>query len=172
MCLATTGLAQNYITRNGNISIYSHTPAEDIKAQNNEVAGVVNAATGSVELKLAIKSFHFAKTAMEEHFNKEDYMASEKYPKAGFKGKITDITAVDFSKNGKYNVSVTGDLTIRDVTKTITAPGTITVEDGAITITSTFNIKRKEYNVIGESFVQQKIAEEIQITVNCKCARQ
>ena len=172
MFVTTTCLAQNYITRNGNISIYSHTQAEDIKAQNNEVVSVVNASTGSVELKLAIKSFHFAKTAMEEHFNDDDYMASEKYPKAGFKGKITNITAVDFTKNGTYNVSVTGDLTIRDVTKTITIPGVITVADGSITITSTFNVKRKEYNVIGESFVQEKIGEEIQITVNCKCAKQ
>lgn len=164
--------AQNYITRNGNISIYSHTPAEDIKAQNNEVVSVVNAATGSVELKLAIKSFHFPKTAMEEHFNGEKYMDSEKYPRAGFKGTITNITTVDFSKNGSYNVSVSGDLTIRDVTKTITVPGVITVADGAITITSTFKVKRKEYNIIGESFVQQKIAEEIQINVNCKCTKQ
>src|ERR1700739_1905616 len=101
--------SQNYITRNGNVSFYSHTPLEDIKAQNNEAVSVLNASTGDIEFKVAIKSFHFAKTAMEDHFNDDDYMASEKYPKAGFKGKIDNISAVDFSKDGTYNVSVTGD---------------------------------------------------------------
>ena len=54
---------------------------------------------------------------MEEHFNNDDYMASGKFPKAGFTGKILNITAVNYLKDGTYNVSVTGNLTIRDVTK-------------------------------------------------------
>ena len=166
------GFNQTYITRNGNISFYSHTALEDIKAQNNEAVSVLNASTGDIEFKVAVKSFHFIKTAMEEHFNNDDYMASEKYPKAGFKGNITNISAVNFSKDGTYGVSVSGSLTIRDVTKNISAPGTIIVKGGNITVSSTFTIKRKEYNVIGEAFVQKKIGEEIQITVNCAYEKQ
>ena len=170
VCMAA--YSQAYITRNGNVSFYSHTPLEDIRAQNNEAVSVLNAATGDIEFKVAVKSFHFPKTAMEEHFNKDDYMASEKYPKAGFKGKISNITSVNFSKDGTYNVSVTGNLTIRDVTKPVSAQGTVTVKGGSITVTSTFTIKRKEYNVIGESFVQKKIAEDIEININCQYDKQ
>jgi polyisoprenoid-binding protein YceI len=169
---AASAFNQTYITRNGSISFSSHTALEDVKAQNNEAVSVLNAATGDIEFKVAIKSFHFQKTAMEEHFNNDDYMASEKYPKAGFKGKITNISAVNFSKDGSYNVSVSGNLTIRDVTKPITATGVITVKSGAVTITSNFSVKRKEYNVIGESFVQSKIGEDIQVNVNCQYEKQ
>jgi len=167
-----TVCSQNYITRNGNISIYSHTPLEDVKAQNNEAVSVLNATTGDLEFKVAVKSFHFVKTAMESHFNDDDYMASDKYPKAGFKGKITNISAVNFSKDGTYNVTASGDLTVRDVTKPVTATGTVTVSNGKVTVASVFTIKRKEYNVIGESFVQNKISEDIQITVNCQYDKQ
>jgi polyisoprenoid-binding protein YceI len=167
-----TGFSQTYITRNGNISFSSHTALEDVKAQNNEAVSVLNASTGDLEFKVAVKSFHFVKTAMEDHFNNDDYMASEKYPKAGFKGKIQNITASDFSKDGVYKVIVSGDLTIRDVTKPITAQGTIKVEGGVVTVASTFTIKRKDYNVIGEAFVQQKISEDIEITVNCQYEKQ
>lgn len=167
-----TATSQNYITRNGNISFYSHTPLEDIKAENNEAVSVLNASTGVLEFKVAVKSFHFAKTAMEDHFNNDDYMASGKYPKAGFEGKITNISSVDFSKDGSYPVTVSGNLTIRDVTKPVTASGTITIKDGKPAVTSTFAVKRKEYNVIGESFVQKKIAEEIQVKVNCEYDKQ
>jgi polyisoprenoid-binding protein YceI len=169
---AKNDFAQTYITRNGNISFYSHTPLEDVKAQNNEAVSVLNAATGDLEFKVAVKSFHFAKTAMEDHFNNDDYMASEKYPKAGFKGKIANISAVNFSKDGTYNVTVSGDLTIRDVTKKVSAQGTITVKGGNLTVNSTFNVKRRDYNVIGESFVQKKLSEDIQITVNCQYDKQ
>lgn len=164
--------AQNYITRNGNISFYSHTPLEDVKAINNEAVSVLNASSGEVEFKVAIKSFRFQKTAMEEHFNKSDYMDSEKYPKAGFKGSISNINTVNFSKDGSYPVNVSGNLTIRDVTKPVSATGTITVKNGVVACTAKFSVKRKEYNVIGESFVQKKIGEDIEITVNCQYEKQ
>ena len=109
---------------------------------------------------------------MEEHFNSDDYMASSKYPKAGFSGTISNISAVNFSKDGSYDITVSGNLTIRDVTKPVTAKGTIVIKDAKPTATSTFTVKRKEFNVIGESFMQQKIAEEIQITVNCEYDKQ
>lgn len=172
LCFGLTAISQNYITRNGNISFYSHTPLEDIKAENNEAVSVLNTSTGVLEFKVAVKSFHFAKTAMEDHFNNDDYMASGKYPKAGFDGKIINISSVDFSKDGSYPVSVTGNLTIRDVTKSINASGTITIKGGKPTVTSTFTVKRKDYNVIGESFVQKKISEDIQVKVNCEYDKQ
>ena len=164
----TTVKAQGYLTRNGNVSIFSHTPLEDIKAQNNEAVSILNSATGDIEFKVAIKSFHFPKASMEEHFNSADYMGSEQYPKAGFKGKITNLSVVNFSKDGVYKITIQGDLTMKDVTKSITAQGTITVSNGAVTAQSVFTINRKDFHVIGESYVQKRIAEEIEITVNCK----
>lgn len=169
---AINSFSQNYITRNGNISFSSHTPLEDVKAQNNEVVSVLNTSSGSLEFKAAVKSFHFQKTAMEEHFNKDDYMASEKYPKAGFNGTITNLSAVNFSKDGTYNVTVSGNLIIKDVTKPVTAKGTVTIQNGNVTVNSTFTIKRKDYNVIGESFVQKKLSDDIQVTVNCQYEKQ
>jgi len=50
---------------------------------------------------------------MQEHFN-ENYVESDKFPYATFKGKITDD--VDLSKDGTYNVSVSGDFTVHGVT--------------------------------------------------------
>jgi polyisoprenoid-binding protein YceI len=71
-----------------------------------------------------------------------DYMASEKYQKAGFKGKILKISSVNFSKDGIYNVSVNGDLTIKDVTTPATAQGTICLKNGAVTVVSQFTVQR------------------------------
>jgi len=53
--------AQKYITKNGFISFYSHTPLEDIKADNNQVASVLDASTGEIVFQVLIKSFHYSK---------------------------------------------------------------------------------------------------------------
>jgi polyisoprenoid-binding protein YceI len=160
--------AQDYITRNGSISFSSHTPLEDINADNNEVASTLNSTTGAFEFKAAIKSFHFKKTAMEQHFGDEEYMDAGKYPKASFSGKITNLSSVNFSKDGAYKVTVQGNLTIRDVTKPVTVEGTITITNGVVTAQSKFDVNRKEYHVIGQAFLQQKIGEQIHISINCQ----
>src|ERR1035437_9699574 len=93
--------AQKYMTKNGFIGFYSHTPMEDIKADNNQVVGALDISTGEMVFQALIKSFHFDRALMEEQFN-ENYMESDKFPKSVFKGKITNLSSVDFSKNGNY----------------------------------------------------------------------
>jgi len=159
--------AQDYLTRNGKISFHSSTPVEDIDAVNNEVVSTIDTKTGSFNFRVAILGFKFDAVDMQKHFNGTTYMNSEKFPKASFAGKVTDLSKVDFTKDGSYNVNVAGNLTIKDVTKAISIPGTITVKGGKITATSEFKIKRAEYNVTGEAIHEKKIGQVITIKVNC-----
>jgi polyisoprenoid-binding protein YceI len=140
---------------------------EDIKADNNQVAGVIDAATGEMVFQVLIKSFHFDRALMEEHFN-ENYMDSEKFPKASFKGKITDPAKADLSKKGKLDVTVSGDLTIKDATKPITVKGTVEVVDGGININSKFDVVPEDYNITIPGVVREKINKTIEVTVNMK----
>ena len=159
--------AQKYMTKNGFIGFYSHTPMEDIKADNNQVAGVLDAGTGEMVFQVLIKSFHFERALMQEHFN-ENYMESEKYPKATFKGKITDLSAVNFSKNGTYAVTVDGDLTIHNVTNKISIKGTIEVITGGINASSKFNIVPEDYKIEIPSVVREKISKKLEVTISMK----
>jgi polyisoprenoid-binding protein YceI len=155
------------MTRNGYIGFYSHTPLEDIKADNNQVAGVLDISTGDMVFLVLIKSFHFERALMEEHFN-ENYMESEKFPKATFKGKITNLSSVNFSKDGSYDVAVDGDLTIRDTTNKINTKGTIEVVSGGINATSKFNIPPEDYKINIPGVVRDKIAKNLEVTVAIK----
>lgn len=161
--------AQKYMTKNGFISFFSHTPMEDIKGENNQVAGVIDASTGEMVFQVLIKSFHFDRTLMEEHFN-ENYMESDKFPKASFKGKISDLKSVDFTKNGSYEVVVEGDLTIRDVTKKISVKGTIEVVSGGLNANTKFIIAPEDYNIKIPPVVREKIAKTLEVTVAMKYA--
>ena len=134
------------MTKNGYIGFYSHTPMEDIKADNNQVVGALDISTGEMVFQALIKSFHFDRALMEEHFN-ENYMESDKIPKSVFKGKITNLSSVDFTKNGTYEVTVEGDLTIHDVTNKISTKGTIEVVSGGINANSKFNIVPEDYKI-------------------------
>ena len=159
--------AQKFMTKNGYIGFYSHTPMEDIKADNNQVAGVLDITTGDMVFQVLIKSFHFERALMEEHFN-ENYMESDKIPKSSFKGKITNLSSVNFAKEGTYDVTVEGDLTIHDVTNKISTKGTIEVVSGGINANSKFNIVPEDYKISIPGVVREKIDKNLAVTVTMK----
>jgi len=162
--LVLTANAQKYMTRNGYIGFFSSTPIEDIKADNNQVASVIDISTGEIVFQVLIKSFKFAKALMEEHFN-ENYLESEKFPKSTFKGKITNLAAVDFSKPGQYEVIVEGDLNIHDVTNKVSVTGSIEVIPGGINANSKFNVVPEDYKIKIPAIVRENIAKIIEVTV-------
>jgi len=161
--------AQKYMTKTGYIGFFSKTPMEDIKGDNNQVAGVLDISTGEMVFQALIKSFHFDRALMEEHFN-ENYMESDKFPKSSFKGKITNLSSVNFSKNGTYYVTVDGDLTIRDATNKISTKGIIEVITGGINASSEFNIAPEDYKINIPGVVREKIAKNLEVTVTMKYA--
>lgn len=166
--MTASGFSQSvYMTRNGQISFHSKTPIENIEAVNNEVTSLVDTGKGEIVFAVLIKSFHFEKALMEEHFN-ENYLESTKFPKASFQGKFTNASDINFLKEGSYPAVVEGDLTIHGIKQKQTAAGTITVSKAKITAVSSFQIKLSDYKVEIPSLVADKISETIEIKVNCQ----
>ncbi|HLF34121.1 MAG TPA: YceI family protein [Cyclobacteriaceae bacterium] len=159
--------AQKHITKNGYIEFYGKTPLEEIKAGNNQVASILDVSTGEIVFQVLMKSFHFERALMEEHFN-ENYVESEKFPKSVFKGRITNLSDIDFAKPGVYTAQVEGDLTLHNISKKISQTGTIEIIKDGIVAKSNFKIKPEDYDIQIPSVVRDKIAKEMDVTVNMK----
>ena len=163
--ISISGYSQEkYFTKNGKITFYSRAPLEDIEAKNNNAVSVFDKSTGQVELSILMKSFQFEKALMEEHFN-ENYVESDKFPKSVFKGIINDLSKVDFNKNGKYNTTVAGKLTMHGETKDIIAPVTFTISNEVIRVDSEFNLILADFKVSIPSLVSDKVGKEVKIIV-------
>ena len=156
-----TAFAQKHYTKNGSISFFSKTSLENIRADNNQVLAVLNIQTGDIQFSLLVKNFHFSKALMEEHFN-ENYMESEKFPFATFKGKVKET--IDYTKNGTSNVTMEGTLDMHGVSLPRTITGTLTVKDGTIIMDSKFDVKVADHKIKVPSLYVEKIAEVIKVT--------
>ena len=153
------------LTKNGHISFFSHTPMEDIKGDNNQVASVLDSQTGEIIFTALMKSFKFERALMEEHFN-ENYLESDKFPKASYKGKITNLTSVDFTKNGVYNVEIEGQLTMHGATNNLNVKGTLEVKDGNAKAKAKFLLPIKDYKIEIPAVVKEKIQDNMEVTVD------
>ena len=152
-----------YVSKNAWISLYSSAPIEDIKAATSSGGSVYNLSTGELDFSVNIKSFTFEKELMQEHFN-SDYMESDKFPKATFKGTIQEH--VDITKDGIYPITVNGDLTVHGVTQKRIIPGTISVKSGVISMSSEFIVKCADHHITIPSIVFHNIAESIKMNVS------
>lgn len=166
LCLVTlTASADKYFTKTAKVSFTSKAPLEKIEARNGATGVLLNTDNGDLRFSMLIKSFVFEKKLMQEHFN-ENYMDSDKYPKATFKGKVKNIAKVNFSKDGKYPVTVSGVLSIHGVKKNVTEKGFITIKNGKPTLVSNFSVLLTDYKVKIPSAVRDKIAKDVKIRVN------
>jgi hypothetical protein len=156
-----------FFTKTGKIEFFSKSPMEDIEARNKSVAAVLDSKSGGLQFSVLMRGFEFEKALMQEHFN-ENYVESNKYPKAEFKGSISNNAEVNYSKDGTYPVKVAGTLTLHGVTQNVQTTGTIKVASGKIEAVSSFNIKLSDYKIKIPSVVKDKVSNNIRITVDCK----
>lgn len=152
---------KTYSTKSAEVKFFSHTVAEDIEAINHQVICTLNDKTGQVNFAVLIKGFKFENTLMEQHFNEKDYMYSAKYPKASFAGTITNISSINFAKNGTYKLSAGGVLNLHGVSQKILATGSIIILNGKVSLKSSFMIQPKKYGINVPD-----IADDIKVTVN------
>ena len=169
--LISTSIAfgqSKYLTKNGKIyfNATSANSPEVVDATNDKTMSVIDASTGAIEFALLMKAFIFERALMQEHFN-ENYVESDKFPKASFKGTITNMSSIDLTKDGTYPANVKGQMILHGETKEVTSTGTITVKGGAITAAkSEFSLVLADYKIDVPSVVKDKVSKEAKITVD------
>lgn len=157
--------SQIYKAKDGGtiISFYSKSPLEDIEATNKGAIVVMNTNISDIQVRVTVQNFKFKNALMEEHFN-ENYMESQKFPNAVFKGKINE--KIDYSKDGEHKVTVTGKMEIHGVTKEETYEGTLAKKGNEITVKCKFKVKVADYGIKVPSLYVKNIAEVVDIDVN------
>lgn len=156
-----TSYSQIYISKDGTTKFTSEAPLELIKAQSGKTTGVVDFGTKNVAFSVEIKTFNgFNSELQKEHFL-ENYMETEKYPKAIFKGKLIDD--VDLTKPGTYSVRAKGTFNIHGVEKEKIIKVKLVIKDGQVDAESEFEVPLNDHDIKVPKIVNQKIASVIMV---------
>lgn len=161
--LQVAGQDAIFSTKEGSITFFSGAPLEDIEAKNSKTISLLNTGNGEIAVRVPIDQFQFRNKLMQEHFN-ENYMESERYPHATFKGKINEN--IDFRKPGIYDVSATGVLNIHGVNKKRLLKGRLQVTDEGFTLNTKFDVLLADHKIKIPRLVFNKIAERIAVTTS------
>jgi hypothetical protein len=152
-----------YYTNNGKVNFTSEAPLEIIKASSNKLAGILNIVDKEFVFTVPMKSFEgFNSPLQKVHFN-ENYIESDKFPDAKFKGKI--IEDFNLSQPGSYKIRAKGKFSIHGKENPMTIRCDIEITKNEIQVSSLFSVLLKDHDIEIPTIVNQKLAEKIDVVV-------
>ena len=153
------------ITHNGIVNFEASVPLfEEVKATNETSSCTLNTNTGAITNVVIIKDFCFKIPIMEEHFN-ENYLESDRHPKAIFKGKIQGFNLNIIGTDSKEFV-MKGKLEIHGKSKEISIPVFIKKVGDGLEIRSNFKVSINDFNIKIPRVLIVKIAENVTVKTN------
>ena len=156
--------AQVYVSDSCTVSFFSSAPLEDIEAVSNMPEGstysAFNSNNGGLFFKIPMKSFRFENGLMEEHFN-ENYVESDKYPYASFKG-----TLIIEGQNAKAE----GVFKVHGVEKERSFVGEWVKMREKRILKGAFIVKTRDHKIKIPKLLIRNIAEEIKVNIYCEFA--
>lgn len=146
------------------VRFFAGTPLEDIEAKNKTTRILLNENTGEVYVLIKIKDFVFRRALMQEHFN-ENYLESDKYPVAEWKGRL-DPALIPVSEFVGQKWKCSGLLTLHGVGKERTLEVELSKKGESIRGKSNFEIILSEHNIDRPSIVWEKLAEKVAVEID------
>jgi polyisoprenoid-binding protein YceI len=127
-------------------------------------AGKINVADGKIvgtpEIKISTQSLWADDPRLTGHLKSKDFFDVEQFPVATF-----TVTAIESS--GAQH-TVTGNLNLHGVTKSISFPANIQVADDALTVKAEFAINRRDFNINYPGMPNDLIRDNVVIKLDLK----
>jgi len=138
---------------------------EAVEAKNDAVDCTLNSDKSEIAFTAIIKKFQFKRDLMKEHFN-SNYMESDRYNKATFKGIIEkfDLKAID---ENEKDFLIKGKITIHGKTRMIAVNAKIKKVGTGIQINSNFTLNTDDFNIQIPNIVIAKISKKVNTQIEC-----
>ncbi len=147
----------------GRVHIQSDAPLEIIKADSDAMQGIIDPAKKSFAFSVRINSFQGFNSQIQRTHFLENYMEEKKFPTATFEGKF--IEDIPFEMPGTYAVRAKGNLNIHGITRERIIKGELLITEHNATVKANFFVPVSDHGINIPKIVNQKIAEEIAVTI-------
>ncbi len=119
--------------------------------------------TSKVTITIDSASVKTDDDGLTKHLQTADFFDVAKYPEAKF-----ESTEIKHGGEKGASHTVTGNLTLHGVTKSVTFPATIVVAADAITVDSTFSINRRDFGINYAGAANNLIRDDVVMTLKIR----
>ena len=123
--------------------------------------------TSRVSITIDSSSLETDTPDLTKHLKTADFFDVAKFPDAKF-----ESTAIRAGGEKGASHTVTGNLTLHGVTKSLTFPATITAAPGEVTVESSFAINRKDFGINYAGQADNLIRDDVALSLHVKATKQ
>ena len=112
------------------------------------------------------------KSKLEGHLKSDDFFSTDKFPTSVL--KITKVNDIPNARRGQANVNITGDLTIRGITHSVTFPATVNYNNNKLSAEANFTIDRTKWDIkynsgnffkdLGDRMIKDEIVFKVKLS--------
>ena len=166
LTISTVFGQDKYLTKTGITSFEASVPSfEEVKAKNESTTVILNSQNGDIAALILVKGFRFKNALMEEHFN-ENYAESDQFPKATFKGTITNFKVQSLT-DVKTPFTFNGSLNFHGITKEITNEKIdISSSNDALHLSGNFYVDVSDFDIEIPKIVSNKLSKKVKVSFN------
>jgi polyisoprenoid-binding protein YceI len=121
---------------------------------------------GKITIEIETASVKSDSDKLDGHLKNKDFFEVDKFPKATF-------VSSEIKAGGEKGAShtITGELDLHGVKKTISFPATIKVEGDSVTGTAEFSINRKDFGIAYAGKADDLIRDDVLLKISLKAAK-
>lgn len=155
-----------WMANDGTVAFRSEAPLELIEARSTDLRGVLGT-DGRFAFAIALNSFEgFNSGLQQEHF-RENYLETERFPRATFEGRMIDPPA--WPLEAPEEVRVRGELTVHGISRERILPVRLEPDgEGGVAARADFQIRLDDHDIGIPRIMHQKIAETIGVEVRVR----
>src|SRR5579884_740940 len=172
------------------VQFTSEAPFENFSGRTSAVTGTIqidpaNIESGTVEFTVDLSTLQTGIDGRDKHMKSPEYLDTAKFAKATFKStRIKPLAGKALGHDEALPVEVTGDLTIKGVTKPVTTKVYLRFHKGdgwsqkmlgpgdILSATTDFNIKMTDFGMKVPQYLVMKVADEVRIFVKVNARTQ
>lgn len=125
-----------------------------------------DAEKGAVTVEIDMASVTSDSEKLTGHLKSADFFDAEKHPKAKF-----ESTSVKKGGEGGATHTITGNLTLRGATKSVTFPAKVQVSGDGVVLDAEFGINRKDFGIVYPGKADDLIKDEVLIKLAIKAKK-
>ena len=171
---ATPSYAGNKLTPSGSVGF---TGAKVTKSHDGSFGSWTGAlyldgeTLSGLTVEAQVASLKTDSEKLDNHLKSADFFEVDRWPTARFESTAITQGAPADSKLQGANATVTGNLTIRDVTKSVSFPAVIEVGAAEVKASTEFFIDRKDFGVVYPGKPDDLIKDEVVLRVSLSAPR-
>ena len=152
-----------FVSTEGSVQFVSRAPLLEFTGRSEQLNGLIDFEMQTLDFFVDLETLD-TRNRRRDRDMRRNYLETHRFPFAEFTGRF--LTPVTAELTERTPVTVTGNFTMREISREMQVQGFITPEDGGLRVTASWEIRLEDFNIERPRIVFYELSEVQQVSID------